>query len=121
MTPSEVADACNLNFGLEIARQSIEFYDPEKAAGGKLDEELKQVFYRTRKQFISDMLSVDIAHRVFRLRELSKLYHRAVAEGKDVLAAQFLEQAAKEVGGFYVNRFELRIKESLAALMGVPT
>ena len=122
MTPSEVVEAVREHFKLEITRQSIENYDPSKAAGRKLDEELKQVFYRTRKQFISEFLSIDIAHRAFRLAELSKLYHAAVAKGKDVVAAGFLEQAAKEVGGIYVNRVEVRVtdrKATLAELLGV--
>lgn len=122
MTPSEVVEAVRENFGIEIARQSVEGYDPSKAACRKLDEELKQVFYRIRKKFISDILNVDIAHRVFRLAELSKLYHAAAAKGKDVIAAQFLEQAAKEVGGIYVNRVEVRVtdrKASLAEILGI--
>ena len=122
MTPSEVVKVVRENFGIEIARQSVEGYDPAKAAGRTLDEELKQVFYRTRKKFISDIQNVAIAHRAFRLAELSKLYHAAAAKGKDVMAAQFLEQAAKEVGGIYVNRVEVRVtdrKATLAELLGI--
>jgi hypothetical protein len=122
MTPSEVVEAVRENCGVEITRQSIEGYDPAKAAGRALDEELKLVFYRTRKKFISEFLNVDIAHRAFRLAELSKLYHAAAAKGKDVMAAGFLEQAAKEVGGIYINRVDVRVmdrKATLAELLGV--
>jgi hypothetical protein len=106
MTPLEVEKLVREDFGVSITRQSVEAYDPSKAAGGKLDEELKQVFYRTREQFIADIDGIDVSHRSFRLTQLSNLYRTAFRQGATVIAAQFLEQAAKECGGIFTNRRE---------------
>ena len=121
-SPAEVIEACKAEFDIEISRQAVAHYDPTKGGDGKrLAEGHRELFYVTRKRFISEMLNIDIAHRAFRLRELSDLYHLAKREGMVVIAAQFLEQAAKEVGGFYVTRPEVRLADwmsSRAALLG---
>ncbi len=106
MTPLEVEKLVREDFGVSITRQSVEAYDPTRVAGRALDETLKQVFYRTREQFIADIDGIDVSHRSFRLTQLSSLYRAAFKQGATVIAAQFLEQAAKECGGLYTNRRE---------------
>lgn len=103
MTPSEVAELLNEEYGYELSRQAVEKYDPTKVAGEGLGEELKQAFYEARKEFLEDVSNIDVASKSFRLVGLSKLYRNAVERGKDVIAAQHLEQAAKEVGGLFTN------------------
>ena len=106
MTPTEVAEMIKEEFGVELSRQAVEKYDPTKGVGANLNDELVTEFTAAREAFVAEINQIDVAHQSFRLRELSRLYHAAKRK-KDVIAAQFLEQAAKEVGGYYTNRREL--------------
>lgn len=123
MSPTEVVEFLEEDFDVEgITRQAIEKYDPTKFNGQGLSEDLKQIFWATRQEFISDLDSIDGAHQSFRLRELSQLYRKAKEDGKDVIAAQFLEQMAKERGGLYTNKRVLKVddkRKALADILGV--
>lgn len=121
-TPSEVVDRVKKEFGVEISRQGIEVYDPTKAAGKKLNEDLRSLFYAAREQFTSDMATVDVAHQGARLRMLSEMIRAAKKSKNYALAGQLLEQAAKERGGLYTNKRELKVddkRKTLAELLGV--
>jgi hypothetical protein len=105
MSPSEVAEAVNIQFGIRLNRQQIHFYDPTGRAGAqRLSQSLRDLFTVTRQRFISSADDVGMAHLAYRLRCLSEIYRRAVERGNDWLAMKALEQAAKEVGGWYVRK-----------------
>ena len=103
-TPTTVARAVKAEFGADITKQAVEFYDPTKQAGRTLSERWRTLFHATREAFTSDAVAVGISHRSTRLRRLDRLYERAETQGNTALAAQLLAQAAKEVGDVYTNR-----------------
>jgi hypothetical protein len=103
-TPSVVVDAVRKEFGETITRQSVEGYDPSKKAGSKLAEKWKALFEETRKTFLEDTATIAISHRAVRLRALQRMAEKAENQGNMVLAANLMEQAAKEVGDSFTNR-----------------
>ena len=104
-TPSDVARAVKVLFGVEIKRQSIEAYDPTKRAGRSVSAENSATFMETRAAFMAERLaliadtgSIGIASQAFRLRKIQRMCDRAEASGDLALAARILEQAARETG-----------------------
>jgi hypothetical protein len=106
-TPTQVAESVKEEFGIELTRQQVARYDPTKVAGGDLSKKLRAVFEETRKAFLESTASIPIAQQSFRLRALQRLYEKALKSGNVVLAAQYLEQAAKESGGLFTNKQRL--------------
>jgi len=103
-TPSQVADAVREEFKLEVTRMQVGSYDPTKVMGRNLGEKWKVLFEETRKKFLDDQSSIPIASQNFRLRALNRMAVKAESSGNTVVAAQLIEQAAKEVGGQFTNR-----------------
>jgi len=106
-TPTQVANAVKEEFGLEITRMQVSTYDPTKFMGRNLSKKWREIFEATRKAFLEDQASIPIANQNFRLRALNNLYQNAATRGNAALAAQLLEQAAKESGGSFTNRREM--------------
>ncbi|ROH87995.1 DUF2280 domain-containing protein [Pseudomethylobacillus aquaticus] len=106
-SPQEVADAVKEEFGVEIDRNQTGSYDPTRSKGKTLGKKWKEVFTRTREQLLKDLSTIPLANPSVRVRELTKLYHLARKNKNSVLAAQHLEQIAKEAGGAYTNKIRL--------------
>lgn len=102
-----VVKAVKAEFGIEISRQLCESHDPTKKAGVKLGERWRVLFEETRKAFLEDSSQIAISHRSVRLRALQRMAEKAETQGNMVLAANLLEQAAKEVGDSYTNHRKL--------------
>lgn len=103
-SPKAVADAVKQEFGLEISRQAVEAYDPNKRQGRNLAKKWRQLFDETRKTFLEDTSAIAISHKPVRLRTLQRMAIKAEDMGNMALAAQLNEQAAKEMGEAYTNR-----------------
>ena len=99
-TPSEVVDDVKETFGIEIPREQVRQYNPLQV---RVAAKWQALFDATRKKFIDEVAAEAIAHQAFRLREYLDLYRTAKSRKNLVLAAQLLEQAAKEAGGAYTN------------------
>lgn len=106
-TPSQVVERVQQEFGLTVSRMQVASYDPTKASGRNLSAKLRAVFEETRKAFLADTAAIPVAQQAFRMRALQRELERAQGRGNSTLVAQLLEQAAKEVGGFFTNRREL--------------
>jgi hypothetical protein len=106
-TPSTVAAAVKADYGIEITRQRVEAYDPTKVAGKALSKEYRALFTEARKLYLADEAGIGIAQKTFRLRMLERMALKAEAVGNSGMAAQLLEQAAREIGGAFTNRREL--------------
>lgn len=122
MYPTEVAKMVGEDFGIEMTRQSVEKYDPTKFAGQNLGDEMTKLFWEERKKYVADEAAIDVSNRAFRLEQLSRLYRLALKDGKDVIAAQHLAQAAKERGGLYTNTRRVKVedkRQTLADILGV--
>ncbi len=110
-----IVEAVAETFGVVIDRRQVEKYNPERA-GEKPGSKWDALYRATRQAFIRDTSVIPIAHAAFRLRALDQLFHRAEARGHIPLAAQILEQAAKEVGGMFTNRRVIEPADPVAAL-----
>lgn len=97
-TPSTVAAAVKTEFGIDISRQSVEAYDPNKRAAS-VAKKWRALFDETRKTFLEDTAAIGISHRTVRLRALQRLADKAETQGNMVLTASLLRQAAEEMGG----------------------
>lgn len=103
-TPTVVAKAVKEELGIEVSRQNVETYDPTKRAGAALSKRWRELFEATRKTFLDDTSSIGISHRSVRIRSLQRYAQTAEKQGNLRLAAELMEQAAKEMGDAYTNR-----------------
>lgn len=126
IAPRAVAKAVKEQYGIDITPQAVEAYDPTKAAGKGLASKWKALFEETRKRAIEEEADIGIAHRNVRLRALHRMAATAENQGNLALAAQLLEQAAKEQGEVFTNARVLKgggnngahVFEGLEALFG---
>lgn len=103
-TPQQVADAVKEELGVDVHRAQVAQYDPTKQSGSKLAKKWRVMFDDTRKRFREETSEIPIAQRAFRLLAMNRMLERAERSKNIPLAAQLLEQAAKEVGDTFVNR-----------------
>lgn len=108
--PQAVTEAVKEAFGVEIARSHVYAYDPTRP-GFDLGEKWRVLFEETRKRFLENASEIGIAHKSVRLRKLDEMLGRAISMRNYALAAQLMEQAAKETGNAYTNRRELTGKD----------
>lgn len=106
-TPSQVVASVKEEFGLEISRQQAESHDPTKSGGKTLADKWRVLFEETRERFKSETGDIPIANKAFRLRALNRMVIEAERRKNYPLAAQLIEQAAKESGGQYTNKQSL--------------
>ncbi|MBU9490133.1 hypothetical protein C6Q09_25415 [Burkholderia multivorans] len=76
-TPSQVAKDVYAEFGLTVAPQHCESYDPTKAAGAKVGKKRRAEFVAIRAAFLADLGQSAMSHRAVRLRRLERLMTRA--------------------------------------------
>ncbi|UIW10332.1 protein of unknown function DUF2280 [Flyfo siphovirus Tbat2_3] len=113
-TPSQVVEAVKKEFDLDITRQQVASHDPTKAAGIGLAAKWVELFKSTRARFQTEISDIPIANRAYRLRALDRMATRAESIKNIALAAQLMEQAAKEVGDAYTNKQKIETKHSIA-------
>ncbi len=102
--PGEVQKAVEQTFKVKVSLTQLMVYDPKHAAGARLSKTLKEHFEATRAAFLKDTSGIAISHKSYRLRLLDRMAEQAAEKGNVVVAAQLLEQAAKEEGGAFTNR-----------------
>lgn len=103
-TPTLVVDSVQKEFGLKITRQQVESHDPTKVSGKSLAKKWVDLFYTTRERFKTEISDIPIANKAYRLRVLDRMATRTETMKNYALAAQIVEQAAKECGDAYTNR-----------------
>jgi hypothetical protein len=106
-TPSQVSDAVKEQFGVSLARQQCEGYDPTKKSAHGLAKKWRELFEETRKQFLDETGRIPIANQAYRLRVLDRLVVKAEKQGNAAMVSQLLEQAAKESGGAFTNKHRM--------------
>lgn len=102
--PQQIANAVKEEFGVDIKRQQVEEYDPDKRCKTQKWVDLHAT---TRKKFLDDLTSEPAAQKSVRVRRLARMAERAESSRNILGAAQLYEQIAKEMGGLYTNRREL--------------
>lgn len=103
-TPSQVVESVKKEFGLSITRQQVESHDPTKANGRGLAQKWADMFNATRERFQNEISDIPIANKAYRLRVLDRMATRAEGMKNLALAAEIIEQAAKECGDAYTNK-----------------
>jgi len=111
-TPTQVANAVKQEFNIEVTRQQVAQHDPTKSTGANLAAKWRVLFEDTRKRFREDTADIPIANRAFRLRALGRMAERAESIKNLALAAQLMEQAAKETGGAYTNKQQVDLSSA---------
>jgi hypothetical protein len=100
-TPSQVAEAVNLMFGVTVSRQRVYRYAPDNPRPPA--QRWRDLHAATRQALLRELADIGVAHRAVRLRRLDRLSSRS--ERNNVTTAlKCLEMAAKECGGMYENR-----------------
>ncbi|MCM7780415.1 DUF2280 domain-containing protein [Enterobacter ludwigii] len=103
-TPSQIVEAVQNEFSIQITRQHVASHDPTKAAGVSLAKKWVDLFHSTRARFQSDISDIPIANKAYRLRVLDRMATRAEGMKNLALTAEIIEQAAKECGDAYTNK-----------------
>lgn len=103
--PTEIVELVKEEFGVEVTRQAVHYYNPQRKGGESIPERWRTLFDDTREAYRKAAADIGIANQVFRLDQLMALYRKALAQGRGnlPLAAQLLKQAAEETGGQYTN------------------
>jgi hypothetical protein len=118
-TPQQVADAVKEEYGIEITRQAIHYYDPTHEP--KPPEKWCKIFDSTRAEFLKTTANIPIANRSFRLHRLERMAVAAEKQRNFALAAQLYEQAAKEVGELFTNKRNIGLSgEVKGGVLAVP-
>lgn len=107
--PSEVVDLIESEYDITLTLRHIRAYDPASFQC-VLSVEHTSLFWMVRKHFDMATSCIAIANRVYRLRQLDKLFGDAMTKGRSAAAARYLEQAAKETGAYYQRERTVRIK-----------
>ena len=108
-SPSEVIAAFRERYGQEVTAAQVVYYDPATAQAEKeLAQEWKELFARTRAAYVENVADIPVAHKAVRLRRLDRMAAKAESKGNMVLAASLMEQAAKELGGAFTNKQEVK-------------
>ena len=121
MTPSEVAEAVNQEFGITITRQQVAKYDPHKAAGVNLAQKWKDLFKQFRDDFNNDIQAIPVANKAYRVSVLNKMIADSVKSKNRRLAASLLEQVAKEMGEVFTNKQKVDNTSSDGSMATKPT
>lgn len=103
-TPTLVVESVQKEYGLKITRQQVESHDPTKVSGKSLAKKWVDLFHTTRERFKTEISDIPIANKAYRLRVLDRMATRTETMKNYALAAQIVEQAAKECGDAYTNR-----------------
>lgn len=103
-TPQRVADLVKEEYGIDIPRQQVDYYNPTTASSkGELASRWEELFRETRKQYIEGQKQVAIAHERWRLEKIEKIVRDRMQRKDHGTALKALEQAAKERGRVYSN------------------
>ncbi len=102
-TPTRVAASVQAEFGIAIDRRQVHAYNP--AGSRPPAQRWIDLHTATRTKFLNAVSEIGISHKIVRLRMLDRFANLAEESNQLPRAAKFLDQAAKECGGFY-ERFQ---------------
>jgi hypothetical protein len=104
--PSEVVLRVKEEFGLDVSKQQVHHYDPEHGAPAP---KWRKLYVEIREKFKTDISNVGVAHSGVRLRQLDRMVRAAMEKRNYPLANELLVTAAKEVGGAFTNKKDVRV------------
>lgn len=115
--PAEVVAFMKEERGVEMDVQQARTYDPTNPRFEADRDKWEPIYLAAREAYITDMKQVAVANQAFRLNELHDLYNRAKTAKNYKLAADLLEQIARECGGALTNQRELNVSDNRAKNM----
>lgn len=105
---SQILKGFEERFGAAITANQARDYNPTTArTRGKSMRKWKVLHDHIRHKFLTEIADIPIANASVRLHRLEQLCVGAMAKGNAPLAAEIIEQAAKEVGGLFTNKREI--------------
>jgi hypothetical protein len=114
---SETARELKEEFGIDASTQQLYGYHPD-TVNFRAAKQWLELFHAERKRFLESTDSIGIANKAYRLKELHKLCVIAIGRKNVKLAAELMEQAAKEMGEVFTNKREIKSDvRSLTATM----
>jgi hypothetical protein len=106
-SPSAIVKSLKEDFGIEIARQAIERYNPLLRYGGRrCSEQWATLFYETRRKLVEGMADIGAAHKMVRIRWLDQMVRREMTGGHTAEARALLKQVAEEMGEGVTHRHD---------------
>jgi hypothetical protein len=111
-----VAEVCRSfkdEYGLDLPKPHALAYNPggTKYRGAPKWHDL---FERERKSFLANVNSIGIANKTVRMQRLERLCVIAMERKNVKLAAELMEQAAKEMGEIFTNRREVKSESKVS-------
>lgn len=110
--PAEVVAIMAEEHLVETDIKQVITYDPTKATFRADREKWEPIFNAAREAYTTDLKQVVVANQSWRLNELHDLYERAKKLKNFKLAAELLEQIARECGGALTNTRELNVNNA---------
>jgi hypothetical protein len=98
-TPSRIAAAVRINFAIDIDRRRIFDYNPKGSRPPA--QRWIDLHDATRARFLREVSEIGVAQKVIRLKMLDRFAEMAEDNHQHDKAAKYLQQAARECGGFY--------------------
>jgi len=110
MPIAEVVGDIKEKFNIDVSPQQVEYYDPTKVAGADLAQELVDLFYAARKEYLAQPLHNIIgANDIIQLQILSDLL--ISKKGNVVMSIKLIDQIQKIVKGHYERKLEITGKD----------
>ena len=98
----EVIEGVKAEFGWELEAKDIGKYNCDnKGPRRHLGDRWVELFDNCRERFQTGLDETAIAYRPYRLKRLDEMERDARKKGNYSLAKELLEQAAREMGGFF--------------------
>lgn len=114
--PKETRVAVKEVFGVDVSPSQVDHYNPTKAAGLTLCLDLKKLFRKAQREHQAMVIKAGISDKRRRMQLLHNMAEKSYESGNFPLAAQLLEQAAKEEGGLYTNKSLVQVDDKRAAM-----
>jgi hypothetical protein len=111
-----VAEVCRSfkdEYGLDLSKSHALAYNPG-GASYRGAPKWHDLFERERKAFLDNVSAIGIANKTVRMARLEKLCVIAMERKNVKLAAELMEQAAKEMGEVFTNRREVKSESKLS-------
>ncbi|MFW1635474.1 DUF2280 domain-containing protein [Acinetobacter oleivorans] len=104
-TPQETVILVKEEFDINVSRQQVESYDPTKVAGRDLSKEFKDVFEKTRDDYLSQPLNkISGVNDIVQLKILNDLLWSKKNNVR--MTIQIVDQMQKITKGFYDKKAE---------------
>jgi hypothetical protein len=96
-SPGAIAKSLKQDYGIEITRQAIAFYDPTRYSARRRPKRWADLFRETRAEIIAGKADAGAAHRLVRVRRLDQMACDQMDKGNAAEARALLKQAADEM------------------------